>query len=205
MKRLALALILTACGTDPSNKEDAAQPVTPPSEEAPATTPTEPVKAVTPYSMALASKKDLPACAEDNAYQLIWVKDEQQFYSCDGEWVLIETPKAAPEEMKFSNIWDDEVTGKVWLVGSEATITQMNALEPCVKEWRRPTTVEISQALVHGMADFAELLGAEPYFWSSEVSFPGFWKFVGADGQTFADWETPGQPMKVTSVCVLKD
>jgi len=113
--------------------------------------------------------------------------------------------KAAPETVKLSNLWDDEVTGKQWLIGSATTVLQMVELEPCTHDWRRATTLEIRQAISHGMADAAELIGAEPYFWSSEVPMANFWRFVGADGLVFSDWETPGQPMKVSAVCVFKD
>jgi len=67
-------LIAPACGQQPLV------------EEGETTTP-----ANVSYSIALDSSQDLPACTDLNAHQLVWVKSEKLFYSCEKlGWTEIE-------------------------------------------------------------------------------------------------------------------
>jgi hypothetical protein len=74
----------------------------------------------TPYSMAISKKSDLPDCDENNSKQLVYVKKEKQFYSCEADgWDEIDIGGPDSRDGAF---WHDDKTGNSWQIhGADRT------------------------------------------------------------------------------------
>jgi hypothetical protein len=162
MKNLILlALMFTACGSDDENS--------------PASDESKPLQSVT-----LNSKKDLPACGTSNDKQLAYVIDEEQFYTCDGDWLAIEISSEAIEGPKGKdgedgddgltvtvNNWFDAVNNKLWLIGPTGSYATF--LSTCASPWRVPTKDETLAAMQRGLGLAAAEISGPSTAWTSDV------------------------------------
>lgn len=129
---------LIACGSDDSNSGDT---------EASAAE-----KAERTRTLSLDSKDDLPNCTSDNVDQLVYVTDEEQFYTCKKKkWVEIDIAgeDGADAEQLDDNHFLDKVTGYLWQVG--ATTSWTTASTGCIGDWSWSDRVEIKAAVTHGL------------------------------------------------------
>lgn len=124
---------------------------------------------------------DLPVCNKDNDDQLVYVKDEKQFYECDtGDWLAIDI--SGKQGVSGSNgvdgkdgyrkpadnLWEDPITQKLWLIGS----VQPYTAGLCSSGWRLPTKAEGQDALTHGLYQHASNYSGPTSFWTSENLSP---------------------------------
>lgn len=104
------ALALIGCGTEGSG--DTETTLAPKAEQPEAV---EQVDTSAPgHALAVG---DLPECTDDNLHQLVYLTSEEQFYTCDGDWQVIEikTEVVTTETTKVADmLWQDEVTGRHW-------------------------------------------------------------------------------------------
>jgi hypothetical protein len=132
---IAIILLCTACGQLPGSSNDSGS-----STEITDTT------ASDTRSMALDSKDDLPECTESNNKQLIYVIDEEQFYTCnDAEWAAIDV---GPEQLD-DNHFLDKITGYLWQVGGVVSWTP--AKSGCTGDWKFPDSETAKAAVIHGI------------------------------------------------------
>ncbi len=97
-------------------------------------------------SLALDSKADLPACGEENDKQLVYVIDEEQFYTCESaEWTEIDVTTEALGENEFR----DPVTGYLWFIGGK--VTKGFITSACTGDYSSGTEAEIEAAAKHGL------------------------------------------------------
>jgi hypothetical protein len=97
-------------------------------------------------SLALDSKADLPACEEGNDKQLVYVIDEEQFYTCESsEWTEIDVTT----EALGSNEFKDPVTGYLWFIGGK--VTKGFITSACDGDYSAPSEAELTAAAEHGL------------------------------------------------------
>jgi len=149
---LALMVIssLTACGTEEKEKQASEQ-----KEES------------SMQSMALDTKADMPDCTAKVKNQLIYIRDEAQFYVCDKDWEEIEIGSGVskakaddtdPETMAV-NSWVDPVNNRVWLLGNKGDFP--TAQTSCDGKYRLPTESEASVAMAHGIRPVAQKISTD--------------------------------------------
>lgn len=163
MKNLILlTLILTACGQD-----DGGDGAT--SNETPM------------QSIALDSKKDLPECTAANDKQLAYIRDEEQFYTCEGrDWYSVEISSKAIKGERgddgedgqdgitvTTNNWYDAVTDKTWLIGAIGSFA--TAETTCISPWRMPTKDEALAAAQRGLGIASASISGPTTIWTSDV------------------------------------
>lgn len=174
-----LFLLLISCGTD--DGENKAEPTA----ESPALKENE--NEFTPdnsmVSIAVADFSMLKACDESLQNQLAYVKNENQFYVCDGDWTKIEingekgekgekgTPGDATKVLD-SNLWVDEITGLTWLIGGVGN--HDTAVATCVNKYRLPSAQEGLAAMQNGIRAAATIKGAVSLdFWGTQTYVDG--------------------------------
>lgn len=113
-------------------------------------------------TMALDSKDELPACEEANNKQLVYVIDEEQFYTCsEGEWAEIDIQGKDAEQLD-DNHFLDKVTGYVWQIGIS---TSWGLANGCSGDWKWPDEGVLKEAVLHGLE-----AGGNSFWSSSEHS-----------------------------------
>lgn len=125
-------------------------------------------------SQALDTVSDLPECVKKIKKQLVYVRDEEQFYVCEDEWEVIDistlpakSSKVAVEEEDTINSWVDAVSEIKWLLGGSGNFSQ--ATDACSGKYRLPSKDEATSAVLHGIRTAAEKLGVGKDFWTSSV------------------------------------
>lgn len=181
MKNLILILfgiVMISCGSDSSksknnsNSDDPSEEV--PSEEEAAQTRT----------LALDSISDLPACGDTNAHQLVYIIDEEQFYTCkSANWETIELFEVPLQD----NEWYDRQTGWIWQKGGNS---HQSDLANCSGDSVYPSKDEIIAAIDAG-------LDGDGGIWVDD------WPARTYIDQN-ADEQTEGGATKHHSVCVFK-
>lgn len=131
------------------------------------------------YALTVSSSGDMPECSKANDRQLVYVKDEAIFFSCDeGTWIEIdlkgepgpagpkgETGDKGEAAISISNGWIDPVSGQQWIIGGTAMLSQ--AMAACSSPWRLPTAEEALQAGLRGIKTAVDQLKAPIQFWTS--------------------------------------
>ncbi len=90
--------------------------------------------------------------------------DEDVVYSPDSTPSL--KPASTPSPLA-SNEWKDQLTGKVWLLGSKGTWANLGAM--CVGSYEAADRHEILAAAQHGLLSFAVNHSGINSFWSEEI------------------------------------
>ncbi len=175
MYPLILILLLVACGTE--EKKDSA------SEQS-----KDDKNSTYMQSMAIASKSNLLDCTAKVENQLVYVKDEAQFYVCeDKEWEAIEigskiSSKSAQDdnETLSANQWKDPQTSKIWLIGSKGLF--QTAQDNCSGKYRLPTAEEGLIGASHGLREVAKKISADlGDFWTGDYSGPNRYKKISVN------------------------
>ena len=142
MKYLLLLLLITACGTD--------EGATNPSSDDDRT-------GTKPITLALDSKDLMPDCTDTNQHQLVYIIDEETFYTCVDEWYVIDINgkdgiDGTDAKQIAKNIWTDPITDSVWFIGGLAERTP----NPCPSPFVLPTDSQASEAIFNGLIHHLE-------------------------------------------------
>jgi len=131
---LILALSATACGKDEFNNNSRSTDTT------------------TVDNQSALALKELPECSEANLNQLIYLKPEKAFYSCDGaEWSVIDMGETEEEldPLKGQTTPDPKKKGLRWiLLGVGPCNITCEALNPLTTN---PTNEEAVEAIKSGL------------------------------------------------------
>lgn len=143
------------------------------------------------YSMAIASKDDLPPCDEARRQQLIYAKREGKFFTCsDLVWSEISIKgekgdagergpigqvgatgaKGDPGSSATpipTNQWYDPITSKYWLIGGTGVYASI--VNTCSGSWRLPTRAEAILAGQHGIFTASSAISGPTDIWTSDV------------------------------------
>lgn len=201
MRYLIMTLLLLGCGSaeqNPSTSQAGANAA--PADkiqyqpEAPKQTTIE-YRKTSPgvYALAVDDTKDVPPCTRENNKQLVYVKNQDKFFSCEDNWVEVpiagatgqagaagqQGPKGdkgdpgepgKPGEPVSGNEWHDPVDNRDWLVGSLLSEGMLEQYPPCATGWRLPTLAEARSAVLHGLALASHAISGPQRFWTSDTS-----------------------------------
>lgn len=171
---LIIALILTSCGgSDGGSSTDEA-----PSTEISAQEAENPARKL---SITLAKVADLPDCSDELEAQLAYVKENKQFYSCEGtEWVKIDiegrdgvdgsdgvTTVIEQEATNKENQWVDPVSGLAWLIGGTGNLATATA--GCASPYRLPSESEALASISRGLMVITAGISAGQTFWINQA------------------------------------
>lgn len=120
-------------------------------------------------SMAIKSKADIPECKASNLSQLVYVKDEGQFYVCEAagwESISIEGAKgekgdtgATGASGTTTNVgdvtWADSSTGLTWYVGS----LTIKTTHSCASGFSKPSNAQALTAFANGLTSVMSVGG----------------------------------------------
>ena len=179
MKNILLALLMTSCGAQQGANPNAEPSPSPAVDYQPSKKEVvvEYRKNGTVYAVALTDTKDMPACDKNNSKQLVYIKNQDKFYSCENEaWEALAVKgekgdPGAPATPVPVNQWFDPITSKYWLIGGGAVYANVNSTfaQACTGSWRMPTTSEVQSAGTHGLGTASASLGGPTDAWSSNV------------------------------------
>lgn len=194
---LALTLTTIACGTDEKASDDIK---TKASEQG---NNTEDPDSSSVYAEERYSLADLPECLEINDSQLIFVIDENAFYTCKQlAWKRIEIKGESGtkgdkgdkgdagvntniyQNASITNVWVDAITGYEWVIGAAGNVGELATR--CTGDYRAPTRQEAVIAANDGLLVAAFAKGYIKEMWTTED--PGNGMFIkvkaNADGST---------------------
>lgn len=107
-------------------------------------------------TLAIAKKKNLPACGKENQKQLVYVISDKQFYTCEDGWEKIDIGQETQEQFPaYSGLWKDPKTGTTWYINPLPVVRRSpcpSYLEPYTDlTFSFPSADEVREALDDGM------------------------------------------------------
>lgn len=166
--KLLIILTLVSCGTDDSSSSGVPVKKDEPKQESPKGSVTSENPISTSYSVA--SESDLKACDSSRLGFLVYIKDIEEFRSCEASgWTKVVVKGKDGKDgkngsMVSGNQWYDPITKKMWLMTNIATytFTFSDIMSTCAGDYRIPLKVEAQEALAHGLGVVAQALPSAP-------------------------------------------
>lgn len=182
-------LALVACGEKSNSTNDATKQMESALAQAQNTETTTSVENKTLY---FNTKSDLSECNDQTKNWLVYVKDEEAFYTCDqGEWAQVEIKgrdgsngkdgengtngkdgKSTVVSDAFENYWVNPANQDLWLfVGQVVEARAYGNAGGCPEGFSLPDTAELNEALQGGLLLAAQnVLGlTQPIFWLKQT------------------------------------